>query len=138
MKDAKVEEMRTLPLFQGCGRREVTRLAALCDRAAVQPGRELAAQGGVGLEFFVVVSGEAEVRRGDEVVATLQAGDFFGELALLDHRRPPRRSASVVATTPMSLYVFDARGFASMLHQQPAVGRRVAATGRARELRSAA
>ena len=48
----------------------------------------------------MIEEGEAEVIRGDETIATLGPGDFFGEIAVLEKRL---RTASVVATTPMRL-----------------------------------
>jgi CRP-like cAMP-binding protein len=55
----------------------------------------------------------------------LQRGDFFGEMALVDGKP---RSATVVATTPMTLYVFDPREFFSMLDAFPPVSRKILTT----------
>ena len=46
-------------------------------------GPELTRQGGYAQEFFVVVSGTADVFRDDERVGALEPGDFFGEVGLL-------------------------------------------------------
>ena len=76
----------------------------------------LAAQGETGREFIVVLAGEAEVRRDGEFVVKRSSGDFFGEISLLLDRP---RTASVVATTPMTIGVIEARDFKAMLQENP-------------------
>jgi CRP-like cAMP-binding protein len=48
-----------------------------------------------GMEFFIILEGTAEVVHEGKVTARLQAGDFFGEVAVLDGGP---RTASVRAT----------------------------------------
>jgi CRP-like cAMP-binding protein len=132
--DNKVESLRALPLFAGVGTRELERVAALCDWATAAPGSMLTAEGRAGLEFFLIVSGAAEVRVGGEVVGRMGPGECFGELALLGHGIPLRQ-ATVVATEPMGMYVFEARGFASLLDSMPVVARRIRDLGSTRQRR---
>lgn len=47
--------------------------------------------------FYLIYEGQCEVRRGDELFATLSTGDFFGEISLL---RGVPAVATVTATTP--------------------------------------
>jgi CRP-like cAMP-binding protein len=82
----------------------------------VEPGRVLAAQGEPGREFIFVLSGDAEVRRDGEFVVERSTGDFFGEISLL---LDTPRTASVVATTPMTIGVIDSRAFKAMLRENP-------------------
>ena len=79
-------------------------------------GRELIRQGEPGHEFFVVVEGEAEVRRDGRLVAIKGPGSFFGETALLLDRP---RNASVVAKTAMTIDVIDRRDFRRLLEDYP-------------------
>ena len=53
-------------------------------------------------DFFVIVSGEAEVSRGGRVAARLGAGDWFGELGLLD---PAHRDATGYSPGSSSILV---------------------------------
>ncbi len=46
-------------------------------------GQVVVNQGEVGSEFFIIVSGELEVRANGQKIRTLGAGDYFGERALL-------------------------------------------------------
>ena len=74
--------------------------------------------------FFLIVKGEASVRRNSRKVTTLGPGEYFGELALLD-RRP--RSATVVSDTEMNLLVLGQRQFNGVLDAVPALSRKMLA-----------
>ncbi len=90
-----------------------------CRRTASSANR-----GPSGGEFFLIVKGEASVRRNKRKVATLGPGDYFGELALLD-RRP--RSATVASETEMKLLVLGQRQFNGVLDAVPALSRKMLA-----------
>jgi CRP-like cAMP-binding protein len=75
-------------------------------------GDVLCDEGHVGREAFIIVSGTAEVSRGDEVLATVGPGDIVGELALLGEGR---RTASVTAVEPVRALVMSPQEFASVL-----------------------
>ena len=77
-------------------------------------------QGDLGQEFALIVSGEANIIKDDQVVARIGPGDYFGEVALLDSIT---RSASVVAATDMTLEVIDRRGFNTLLDDIPRLAR---------------
>jgi CRP-like cAMP-binding protein len=61
---------------------------------------------------------------GERHLADLSAGDFFGEMALLDEER---RSASVRATSPMRLMVMTRQEFHSMIAAVPSIDERIRA-----------
>lgn len=94
------------------------------EEVTVPPHRQLVEEGTIGREFFLIVEGEASVRRNGRRLATLGPGQYFGELALLD-RRP--RSATVISETEMRLLVLGQRQFNGMLDAVPALGRKLLA-----------
>jgi CRP-like cAMP-binding protein len=121
-QDTKVEALRQSPLFEGLSRKQLTSVARLTDDLEVPAGTVLCQQGTRGQEFFVITEGEATVTRGRKAVATIGAGDFFGEIALLEH---VVRTATVTAATPMRFFVVSDRAFRSVIETDPTVERKV-------------
>jgi CRP-like cAMP-binding protein len=87
-------------------------------------------EGDVGLEFFVVLEGEARVLRKGVQVDYIGPGSFFGELALLDHAR---RNATVEAVTHMNVAALPRRKFDALLTEIPSLSRHLL-VGMARRL----
>ena len=121
-KNAKIELLKSVPLFAQCTRKELAAVAAVADEIDLREGRELTRQGSPGREFFVLVEGEADVRRNGRKVRTLGDGDFFGEIALVT-KRP--RTATVVARTPVRVLVVTDRAFRRMIEESPSMQTKV-------------
>jgi CRP/FNR family transcriptional regulator, cyclic AMP receptor protein len=121
-KNAKIELLKSVPLFSQCTRKELAAVAAVADEIDLREGRELTRQGAPGREFFVLIEGEAEVRRNGRKVRTLGDGDFFGEIALVT-KRP--RTATVVARTPVRVLVVTDRSFRRMIEDSPSMQTKV-------------
>ena len=109
---SKADRLRDIDLFRRCSENDLVALAAIVDDLTVLPGFVLCDQGRVADDCYVVDEGEADVIIGGEIVTTVGPGDPVGEMALLDHLP---RSATVVATTPMKLYVISAARFEDIL-----------------------
>jgi CRP-like cAMP-binding protein len=105
-----------VPLFANLSRRELRRVAALAVRVEVPAGRTLVVEGTSGRELVVVLEGVLEVRHGDVRVAELRAGDYFGEVSLLDHAP---RNASVVAGTPAVVEVIGHQELEELFRSAP-------------------
>jgi CRP-like cAMP-binding protein len=118
--DAK--RLRSVPLFAELSDRELEDVARHADEVDVPAGKELAHQGSFAYEFFVIEDGTAEVTRDGDRIAELGPGDFFGEIGLLE---TDRRTASVVATTPMSLIVMFGPDFRELERRSPEVAARI-------------
>jgi CRP-like cAMP-binding protein len=117
-KNAKVELLKRVPLFEECSRRDLNEIAAIADEIDLRDGKELTRQGGPGREFFVLIEGTADVKKGTRRVNKLGPGDFFGEIALVTQRP---RTASVVATSPIRALVITERSFRRLLERQPKI-----------------
>jgi CRP/FNR family transcriptional regulator, cyclic AMP receptor protein len=122
-------ELEGVGFFSGLSKKELERLARWTDEVSVEQGHTLAAEGQFAHEFFVIEDGSADVLQNGDRIAALGPGDFFGEIGLLETER---RTASVVATTPMRLIVMFQREFKEMEREMPAVADRIRAAIRAR------
>jgi CRP/FNR family transcriptional regulator, cyclic AMP receptor protein len=133
MAGAPTDYLLGVPLFAGLSDRDLQLVAQAGDEIEARPGQELVTEGRVGREFFLILDGEATVRRGGEVLARLGPGQYFGELSLL-HRGP--RSASVTADTDMTLFVLAQREFAGLVDSVQGLAAKLL-TGLAQRLREA-
>ena len=87
----------------------------------MESGTALTKEGDFGHGFFAIEEGEADVLRDDAVVATLGTGDVFGEIAIV---ASGRRTASVVAKTPMKLITLFKQDLWRIEKQSPALAAR--------------
>jgi CRP/FNR family transcriptional regulator, cyclic AMP receptor protein len=117
-KDAKLEALKGVPLFARCTKKELSEIAQIADEIDLPEGRELTREGGRGREFFVLLDGNAEVRRKGRKVGTLGAGDFLGEIALVT--KAPR-TATVTTTSPVRALVVSEQNFRRLLERAPQV-----------------
>lgn len=115
--------LSSIPLFESLSKKEREQVARFADEVDVPERKQLIEEGEIGWEFFVLESGAVEVRIGEEPVATLGPGDFFGEVALEDPEH--RRTASVVATQPSTLIVMTGQAFRSVEGQMPQVAEKI-------------
>jgi CRP-like cAMP-binding protein len=121
-QDTKVEGLRRAPLFDGLSRAELVALARMTEDVEVPAGTVLCREGEIGREFFVIVDGEAAVTRRGRRLVTQGAGDFFGEIALLENIP---RTATVTARTPLRFFVMTGERFRRLLDEAPRVERKV-------------
>jgi CRP-like cAMP-binding protein len=123
--DAKVDALRRAPLFEGLSRKELEELAKLADDLEVPEGKVLTRQGDTGREFFVLMDGEVEVERDGQSLGRRGAGDFIGEISLLEDIP---RTATVTAATSVRLFVLTGQSFRSVVESQPEVENKVLRT----------
>ena len=116
--DAKIELLKRAPLFAQCSKKELAQVALLADEIDVRMGKVLTTEGEPGHEFFVLIEGEADVRRKGRKVNVMGPGDFFGEIALVSNRP---RTATVTATSPLRLLVITDRGFRELMKKMPTI-----------------
>jgi CRP/FNR family transcriptional regulator, cyclic AMP receptor protein len=116
------KHLKSVPLFAGLGRKELKVLASLADEIDEPEGTTLAKEGSFAYEFFVIQQGTAAVTHGEERLAELGPGDFFGEIGVLS---ATRRIATVTATSPMELIVLTNLALRSIDHEHPDVHQRL-------------
>jgi CRP/FNR family transcriptional regulator, cyclic AMP receptor protein len=124
-QDTKIKSLRQAPLFEGLSKRELTELARRSEDMELDAGTVLCREGDVGQEFFVILDGEVEVKRKGKRIGTRGAGDFIGEIALLEDIK---RTATVTAKTPLHVFVLTRPAFQHLVNEHPAVERKVLRT----------
>ncbi len=110
--DDRIRLLRGIWLFSTCTDDELGRIAALARPMEAAAGDALTHQGEPGLEFFVIVDGDASAAVDGDEVGTIGPGGFFGEMALIDGGE---RLATVTATTPLRMLVLGRHDFNEML-----------------------
>lgn len=96
--------LRAIPLFAPLPVPTIEHLARSLVPVRVEAGQAVLRQGEAGDRFFVIGSGRAAITADGRSLRTLEAGDHFGEIALL---RDVPRTASVTAQTELELYALE-------------------------------
>jgi hypothetical protein len=128
-----MEVIERVPLFEGLTPRDVEGIAALFKERQFEVGETITKEGAVGGAFFVIESGEATVTLGGRELARLTAGDYFGEIALIDDGA---RTATITATTNLVCHGLTYWEFRPLVQQNATVGWNLLRT-LARRLRTA-
>jgi len=115
-------ELRSIPLFESLAGADLREIAGWFEVRSVDQGKPVTMEGASGYNFFVIQDGTAAVRQEGNVIRTLGPGDFFGELAILDSGR---RTADVVATSPLRLAVMFGTDFRRLQGELPDVAGRI-------------
>ena len=133
----RVALLERLDIFEGAPATAVELVAAQATESTAAQGDIVLRAGDPADAFYVILDGTMAVTAAMEgetvVVNRMNAGDFFGEIGLLEHLP---RTATVTATTPVRLLRVDGEAFLEALSAAPAtaallrsgVGRRLART----------
>ena len=112
--------LRQQPLFACLSDAHCDTLLARAKPARFGRGEKIIEQGHAGDSMFLLLRGEADVlvRHNDAParVASLRAGDCFGEMSLLTGEK---RSATVIARTDCDILEIARPQLAEVLHHQP-------------------
>jgi CRP/FNR family transcriptional regulator, cyclic AMP receptor protein len=123
-KNAKLDLLRTIPLFAPCSKRDLDHISRISHEVEVAADAVLIEEGTPGTTFFVVVEGVLAVVRNGRRRATIGEGDYVGEMALLSNSP---RNATVKALTPSRLLVIDDEAFLDLLDRAPYLWHKIAA-----------
>lgn len=127
--------LRGLPMFAALPVPVLEALAKRLVHTTAAAATQVLVEGEPGDRFYVINSGDAEVVSAGKLIATLGAGQCFGEIALL-HNVP--RTASVHARTDLDLYSLDRDSFLGAVtgHQQTLEAAEAVVATRLGQLRS--
>lgn len=120
-----IDHLGKVPLFAACSKKELQRIAKASDEITLPADHVLMNQGELGREAFVIVEGTAVVHRNGRKIAELGAGSAVGELSLLDRGE---RTATVKATTPLTVLVLGPREFGAVIDAVPSISGKLLAS----------
>lgn len=118
------EQLRQVDLFADLDDAALNEIRSHSHFIGAYPGLHIIRADESGFQLYVILSGEAEVRRDGEVVATIGKGSVFGEMAVLNNQA---RNADVVANGVMSIMSMTATAFRHVADLYPELERRVRA-----------
>jgi CRP/FNR family transcriptional regulator, cyclic AMP receptor protein len=110
------EILARVPLFSMLSKRQVASLAKNAHERKFPAGTVLTDEDEAGVTFGVIVEGQASVSVHGRHVRTLGPGDYFGEMALIDHSF---RSAKITAETELRCLLFTAWVFRPFALEHP-------------------
>lgn len=114
------QALAAVPIFAGLNKRQRSRLLDASRVVQHAPGREIATEDEGALALHVILEGSATVSKGGLEKRTLRAGDYFGEISMIDGQR---RSATVAAAEPLTTLAVPHLAFQSLLDDDPTCAR---------------
>lgn len=113
---SRVRLLQRVSIFAETPAEQLAQVAALLDEKSFSTGEVVFQKGDPGSCVYIIASGKVLVHDGDMPVNQLQAGEIFGEMAVLD---PQPRSASVTALEPAHLYRLERLALYKVMAGQP-------------------
>ena len=122
LRGEHLEELRSVPLFSGLSDHELLWVLRTARAESFAPGATIIREGDIGGDFYLLTEGSVKVTADGAEVATLPAGSYFGEIALIDGGP---RTATITATTPVSSLTLDPKAFLSTVDREPMIARAI-------------
>ena len=110
------------PLFADLPESDLARLAEAAGEYGIEDGAKLTTEGEFGHCLFAVEEGTADVLADGQVVGSVGPGDVIGEIAVV---ASGRRTATIVATSPMQLITLFKRDVWALERSAPQVAERL-------------
>jgi len=114
-----LEELQQIPLFAGLSTEDLAKVQSLFKERRFAPGETVTKEGSGGAAFFLIESGEAAVTVRGQPRPVMKAGDFFGEIALIDGGE---RAATVTAVDELVCYGLTYWDFQPLVKQNATIG----------------
>ena len=112
------EALGHVELFRDLSPKDLAQVADMTKELEFAPGQAITEEGEPAGRFYVLIDGQADVLIGDDVVNALKAGDYFGEISLIDGQP---RSATIVARTPVRTLSLSSWNFRPLLKEHPSI-----------------
>lgn len=102
--------LKKVQLFEGLTNSQLQKIAGLATVQSYEGSAKIFSEGDTGDAMYVILDGKVRISKnvpgiGEEALAILEKGQYFGEMALIDERT--HRSADAFAHIPCQLYVIE-------------------------------
>jgi CRP/FNR family cyclic AMP-dependent transcriptional regulator len=109
--------LKRISLFEGLNSPQLARVAAITAERQYQAGDRIFKEGEKGDDFFLILEGRVRISKmlagiGEEALAILDAGSYFGEMAMVDNTP---RSADAIAHSSCSLGIIQCEALESLM-----------------------
>jgi CRP/FNR family transcriptional regulator, cyclic AMP receptor protein len=121
-KDNRADLLGCVPLFEGLTRRELGHVINASKEVEFPAGRTIVSEGDPGTAFHMILKGKARVTVRGRTKTKLGPGDYFGEMSLIDRGK---RSATVVAETPVRTLSLVSWNFLPLLDEVPSMAKKM-------------
>jgi CPA1 family monovalent cation:H+ antiporter len=118
----ETSRLAAIPLFGALDPADLGAVSDVASEVAAAQGQTLTAEGDFGHALYAIERGTADVTREGEPVRALGPGDVFGEVAVL---ASGRRTATVTATSPMTLIAVFKRDMWRLEQRSPEAAERL-------------
>jgi CRP-like cAMP-binding protein len=112
------EDLAKIPLLAGLSNEARATLAERFEVEEFPAGAAVVTEGRAGYAFYVIAEGLAAVLHDGRHLREMGPGDHFGEISIMGEGR---RTASVVAATPLVLWVLFGTAFRGLQVTEPDV-----------------
>lgn len=120
--DAMTRLLRSVPLFQALSTRELGEVRRAGEDVQFPEGATIVTEGLLAGDFYLVLTGQAEVTIHGRRRRLLEPGDYFGEMSVLDGGP---RSATVRALSRVTALRLGRREFLQLLDREGSIGRKI-------------
>ncbi|MFL6567279.1 MAG: cyclic nucleotide-binding domain-containing protein [Burkholderiales bacterium] len=124
----RLQVLNSVQLFSGLSENEKAEIAERLQYAPFARGDAITKQGNAAHWLYILAFGDAEVLYEPpggavpQLIGSVQAGQFFGEMALINGEA---RNATVMAKTDVECYRLDRASFQELLRQRPEIAAEV-------------
>jgi PPM family protein phosphatase len=108
------EDLRRFPMFEQCTSAELKSLCSLLELVSFEAGQTVFSEGDPSDGFYLLSSGKITLTRGGTPLASLGAGEPFGEMAFVSE---DQRTTTAIATRQSTAYVLRKHRFAQIFRE---------------------
>jgi CRP-like cAMP-binding protein len=117
--------LREIDLFKNLSEQALVEIIPLTSVVEYTPGQVIFQEGEMGDALFLILEGEVRISKnihgvGEEALAFLKKGSYFGEMALVGEEQP--RSAAAIAADRCEMAKLERKDFLELINANHKVG----------------